>query len=63
MVVLASKTNSSALAEGIAVSADGRSGSTGNPVAKSAVAKKHEVVETQIPHFDRVIHEKTRMAP
>jgi DNA-binding MarR family transcriptional regulator len=37
-------------------------------VAKSAVAKKHEsapkprVVETQIPDFDRVIHEKTRLA-
>jgi DNA-binding MarR family transcriptional regulator len=31
-------------------------------VAKSAAAKKHEVVETQIPDFDRVIHEKTRLA-
>jgi DNA-binding MarR family transcriptional regulator len=31
-------------------------------VAKSATAKKHEVVETQIPDFDRVIHEKTRLA-
>ena len=37
-------------------------------MAKSAAAKKHEtspkprVVETQIPDFDRVIHEKTRLA-
>jgi DNA-binding MarR family transcriptional regulator len=31
-------------------------------VAKSAAAKKHEVIETQIPDFDRVIHEKTRLA-
>jgi DNA-binding MarR family transcriptional regulator len=31
-------------------------------VAKSAAAKKYEVVETQIPDFDRVIHEKTRLA-
>jgi len=38
-------------------------------VAKSAAVKKHEsvskvprVVETQIPDFDRVIHEKTRLA-
>jgi DNA-binding MarR family transcriptional regulator len=37
-------------------------------VAKSAAAKKQEtavkprVVETQIPDFDRVIHEKTRLA-
>jgi DNA-binding MarR family transcriptional regulator len=31
-------------------------------VAKSAAAKKHEIVETQIPDFDRVIHEKTRLA-
>jgi DNA-binding MarR family transcriptional regulator len=31
-------------------------------VAKSAAAKKHEVVATQLPDFDRVIHEKTRLA-
>jgi DNA-binding MarR family transcriptional regulator len=38
-------------------------------VAKAAAAKKHEpaktlprVVDTQIPDFDRVIHEKTRLA-
>ena len=37
-------------------------------MAKSAAAKKHEpsakprVVEAQIPDFDRVIHEKTRLA-
>jgi len=38
-------------------------------VAKSATAKKHDepakvsrVVETKIPDFDRVIHEKTRLA-
>ncbi|HEV7426566.1 MAG TPA: transcriptional regulator [Thermoanaerobaculia bacterium] len=31
-------------------------------MAKSAAVKKHEVVETQIPDFDRVIHEKTRLA-
>ncbi|HEV7571712.1 MAG TPA: transcriptional regulator [Thermoanaerobaculia bacterium] len=31
-------------------------------MAKSAAAKKHEIVETQIPDFDRVIHEKTRLA-
>ena len=38
-------------------------------MAKSAAAKKHDepakvsrVVETKIPDFDRVIHEKTRLA-
>jgi DNA-binding MarR family transcriptional regulator len=32
-------------------------------VAKSAAAKKlNHVVETQVPDFDRVIHEKTRLA-
>jgi DNA-binding MarR family transcriptional regulator len=31
-------------------------------VAKSAAVKKNEVVETQIPDLDRVIHEKTRLA-